>query len=73
MRMAKSARHSGTKRTSEIMLPILTAVTRVTSMSLDLSTPHDDDTEAARIVHIRTALAEEYPDADCELDFTSPL
>ena len=42
-------------------------------MSPDLSTPHDDDTEAARIVRIRTALAEGYPDADCELDFTSPL
>ena len=42
-------------------------------MSPDLSAPHDDATEAARIVHIRTALAEEYPDADCELDFTSPL
>ena len=55
------------------MLPILTAVTKVTSMSPDLSTQHDDDTEAARIVHIRTALAQEYPDADCELDFTSPL
>lgn len=52
---------------------ILTTVTRVTSMALDLSTPHDDNTEATRIVHIRTALAEEYPDADCELDFTSPL
>ncbi|OHO64751.1 endonuclease III [Corynebacterium sp. HMSC036D02] len=25
------------------------------------------------MVHIRTALAQEYPDADCELDFTSPL
>ncbi|OFN18270.1 endonuclease III [Corynebacterium sp. HMSC055A01] len=34
---------------------------------------HDDDAEAARIVHIRTALADEYPDADCELDFTTPL
>ena len=55
------------------MLLILTAVTRVTSMSPDLSAQHDDDAEAARIVHIRTALAEEYPDADCELDFTSPL
>ncbi|OFK92952.1 endonuclease III [Corynebacterium sp. HMSC068H04] len=34
---------------------------------------HDDADEAARIVHIRTALADEYPDADCELDFTTPL
>lgn len=42
-------------------------------MSPDLPVNHDDDAEAARIVHIRTALADEYPDADCELDFTTPL
>lgn len=55
------------------MLSILTAVTRVTSMSPDLFAQHDDDTEEARVAHIRTALADEYPDADCELDFTNPL
>ena len=42
-------------------------------MSPDLPVHHDDADEAARIVHIRTALADEYPDADCELDFTTPL
>lgn len=55
------------------MLPILTAVTKIFFMSPDLPVNHDDDAEAARIVHIRTALADEYPDADCELDFTTPL
>ena len=42
-------------------------------MSPDLFAQHDDDTEEARVAHIRTALADEYPDADCELDFTNPL
>lgn len=55
------------------MLSILTAVTRVISMSPDLFAQHDDDTEEARVARIRTALADEYPDADCELDFTNPL
>ena len=55
------------------MLSILTAVTRVIFMSPDLFAQHDDDTEEARVAHIRTALADEYPDADCELDFTNPL
>ena len=73
MRMANSARHSGTKMTSEIIRPILTVVTKILFMSPDLPVNHDDDAEAARIVHIRTALADEYPDADCELDFTTPL
>lgn len=73
MRMANSARHSGTKMTSEIIRPILTVVTKIFFMSPDLPVNHDDDAEAARIVHIRTALADEYPDADCELDFTTPL
>ena len=71
--MANSARHSGTKMTSEIIRPILTVVTKILFMSPDLPVNHDDDAEAARIVHIRTALADEYPDADCELDFTTPL
>lgn len=55
------------------MLPILAAVTKISFMSPDLPVHHDDADEAARIVHIRTALADEYPDADCELDFTTPL
>lgn len=55
------------------MLLILAAVTKISFMSPDLSVHHDDADEAARIVHIRTALADEYPDADCELDFTTPL
>lgn len=55
------------------MLLILAAVTKISFMSPDLPVHHDDADEAARIVHIRTALADEYPDADCELDFTTPL
>lgn len=55
------------------MLPILAAVTKISFMSPDLPVHHDEADEAARIVHIRTALADEYPDADCELDFTTPL
>ncbi|MEM7229525.1 MAG: endonuclease III [Planctomycetota bacterium] len=39
----------------------------------DFTLPDHSDAEIARAKRILTALRKEYPDAHCELDFTSPL